>query len=252
MADLWGVEYRRANLVSRYPFDDRATLVASTGATLGTDALIDADVGIPGTPTRVALTAIEVGADAVVLRFGSDAAPRAAAATFRAAAPAATLDVVDAAGVAVGTLVVDPEALATVQAWPAGTHAFPAGAADLAVSAVTPEPGGGVTGVAAPSGYVLSGEAVLVGNRGVTLAVAADGSVVVHAVGDPLGARAACAAAGGAFEPPTPIRTVNGVGPDAAGRFFLGAVGLARGSTILRIEPTGPDELTVSLATGGR
>ena len=43
MSDLWGVEHRRRNLISRYPFDDRATLETAGGLTFGADAILGAD-----------------------------------------------------------------------------------------------------------------------------------------------------------------------------------------------------------------
>lgn len=250
MSDIWGVEFRRANLVSSYPFADGSSLTTTDGLTLGSDAILDAELGLPGPPDRVALTSIATTVDSATLAFGWGDDPAAARATFPLATIPAALDVVDAAGVVLGTLVVDPDALASLQAWPEGTHAFPDGAADLVASALTPAPAAGVSGLVGPEGVVLAGEAWLVGWAGVTLeADAGSGTIGVHAVGDPLGARAACVDAGGEFEPPRPIRTINGVGPDAAGRFLLAAAGMARGSTILRVEPAAPDAILIGLST---
>lgn len=250
MIDLWGVESRRLNLVSSYPFADGSSLTTSDGLTLGSDAILDAELGLPGSPGRVALTAIATTVDSATLAFGWVDDPAAASATFPLAAIPAALDVTDPAGVVLGTLIVDPDALASLQAWPEGTHPFPDGSADLVAAVLTPAPAAGASGLSGPEGVVLAGEAWLVGWSGVVLeADAPSGAIKVHAVGDPLGARAACVEAGGEFEPPRPIRTINGVGPDAAGRFLMAAAGLARGSTILRVEPAAPDAILVGLST---
>jgi len=246
--DVQGIEYRRLNLASRYPFGDPATLRASDGLVLGADVLLDARLAIPGSPPRVALTAIASEVEATTFRFGWPDGRGAASARVPAGTSPEVVEVLAADGRPAGILVLDADAFAAVQGWPYGEHAFPDGSADLAPSCLEPAPAAGVAAVGVADGAALDGIVHLIGSDGVVLQVdEATGDVVFHAVGDPLSARKACRDAGGTYEAPRFVRTINGVGPDASGRFLLAAAGVARGSTILRIEPDGTDGVAIGL-----
>lgn len=245
--EVWGRERPDQNRDAAWPFADRATLRTTGGLEIPRGAFLDAKLTLGGSTGPVALRSIGVAAGLTSIRFGDAANPAAGIAEFDPNAIDRRLRVVNAAGTPIGLLVVDPATLGSLGGWSAGEHAFPAGSADLAAAAVNPSPTGGVVGVAAGTAPPLAGEVWLVGRDGIVLSVDADANAIrVDVAGDPLWKRKLCG--GEDFQSPNYLRTINAVQPTPRGEFWLMAAGIARGQTILRIEPDGTSAARIYLA----
>lgn len=246
--DVWGRERPEQNRDAAWPFADGSTLRTRTGLEIPRGVMVDARLSggrIRGAP---ALTTVTVVVGEVSLWFGDAARPRELAARFDPDAVPSRIGAVDFAGRPAGLLVVDPALAASLGGWPVGEHPLESGAAELAAAALAPGPSGGVSGIHDGAGPPVDGDVWLVGRDGVALIADADANAVrVHATGDPLWRRALCDAAGG-FETPAFVKTINSVKPNARGEFLLLAAGLAKGRTILRVEPEGDHAIKLYLA----
>jgi hypothetical protein len=144
--------------------------------------------------------------------------------------------------------VADPLLLASAQAWPTGVHNFDIGATEFAASCTisTPEPG--VRGLIAAQGGLLTGDAWLVGEEGIVVALDPDDgtSIRVDAVGDPLFSRRLCAPLQ-LLNVPLFVKTINNIAPGPNGDFQIAVATASASDTVLRIVPQPPDTLLIGL-----
>lgn len=245
--EIWGREFREQNLASKYPFSDASTLVADSGLAFGSDVIVDAVLHPIGSFASLNLTAVEVALSGVTLWIGHDGEPRLASCGLDPRAAPGGAELEDALGRPVGAFVFNPPSALTLQTWPLGVHEFAPGTAEFVASTLIPTPEPGVRGFLDEQGALLTDDVWIVGNGGVATSFEAPDVVRLHAVGDPLFKRAACLESG-PFTAPVFLKSINGVGPDAYGGFLLAPAGVAKGKTILRIEPSGDDGLVISLA----
>lgn len=246
-ADLWGQPFRAQAVATNYPFDDRATLEADSGLLLSPDMVLDARLSVPGVAGRLGLTSVGVTLESATFVVGNADLPAAASGTFDPRDPPEVLPLADPLGRPAGQLVLNPPAVAPLQAWPPGTHTFADGAAEFVASAVEPLPAAGLEGFAV-GGVLLADDVVVLGHNGVAASAAGD-SLRLDVTGDPLFRRRACLDAG-EYTTPAFLRTINGAGPDARGGFLLVVAPTSKGATVLRIDAGGPDTLVFSAAGG--
>jgi hypothetical protein len=236
--------YRDENLLSRYPFSDTASLLTNTGFDFGSATVIDAALWPIGALAGVCLTSIDITLASITLWFGDSVATKRAQAVVDPVAFGTRIAVTDLVARSAGFLVVDPEAIAALRAWPVGTHAFANGAAEFVASCVAPTPDLCVQGVDAGAGAV-SGDVWLIGDQGVVLSVDSSGNIRVDTVGDPYFLRNSCGA-GGSFTAPSFLQSINNVAADAYGSFVLAAI-QSGGPSPLRFIPVADNTLKIEV-----
>lgn len=251
---VWATQYRDEATGTLYPFGDGATLTSRDGAlVLDRDLFVDASVYPLGGDAGLYLSALDVAARAVTLWVGAPASPRLCSGSFDPLSPPAAIPLADAVGRPAGLLVCDPAVASAAQAWPIGSYAFDADATPFVASCTVALPDPGVRGFALAGGVLVAGAVWLVGKDGVVVGLAGvdpatrTAIVRIDVVGDPLATRRECAGAG-LFQAPRLVRTINGVGPDAAGNFAFEVDDARTPDTILRITPTAADTLTIAAA----
>ena len=205
---------------SRYPFADGARLAASTGRVVPPAVFVDAFLLVAGATGRVYLDSLVVADGQVTAVVGDGRARSQATGTFDPAAGPDLIALSDAAGRPAGALIADPAEVLELGTWPAGTHRFDPADGEFVASCVVPLPESGVTAFLLDDGAVLSGDVWLVGEDGVFLSNPDPEVVRVDVVGEPLWRRKACEP-NGLFTEPRFVKTINGVAPDAAGRFTV-------------------------------
>jgi hypothetical protein len=242
MAYRWAPDYRDENRSSRYPFADGSTLVADTGLVLDPALFLDASIYPIGAPAFCALTVIEVSNRLIVIWVGDPDEPRRASCAFDPLAVPSELRLSDPYGRPAGLLLADQAALAGGQSWDVGTHVFPSGSADFAVSCVIPSPEVGVRGFITGDGDLLTGDVWWVGEHGVVVRADGKRTIRIDVVGDPLFVRRLCFPRG-LFSTPRFIRTINGIPPGPDGDFRILVDSMTVPDTVLRIYPLSATEL---------
>lgn len=228
------VAYREQFRSTPYPFGDLATLQSrDRQVQLDMEAFLDAALYPVGGGAGLRLTRLVVSPRVVQLEIGLRVDAPLATCAFAPEDATDTLVFRDAQGRSAGILVVDPVRILALRAAPRGVHEFAAGATEFAARCVTPVPVDGVLGLEV-DGQLLTGDVWFVGDRGVVLRDDASGAVRVDVVGDVNASRRRCLEQSGAFAPPTLVRTINGLGPDAYGQFLL-VPHAPDGETALRI-----------------
>jgi hypothetical protein len=171
-----------------YPFSDVATLRSRQGIVLPSGAFTDARLyPVNGQPHQY-LSKLTFRLSGTATVEVSDDTGVQATADFTAESTSARL--LDAYGREVGILLGDFQRLMAAVTLPA-TLTFALEATEFAPAAVIPNPQTGVIGLEDEGGLLVSGEAWLVGEYGITLRVDGD-TVTVHATGDRLYKRRQC------------------------------------------------------------
>jgi hypothetical protein len=245
LAELRSRDYRDENAASRYPFADGASLRATSGLAIDPATFLDAAVYPVGGRARCGVTAIVVADRIVTIWVGDPPRSRRASGTFDPFFPPDAVHLEDEYGRPAGMFLADPVLLAASQAWPTGTHTFPAGAAELAASCVVPTPEAGLRGFLTEAGDLLTGDVWWVGEHGVVVRDEG-GTVRVDVVGDPLFARRLCFPLG-VFSTPRFVRTINGIPPGPDGNFQVLVGDRDAPDTALRIYPLSDTTLGVEV-----
>jgi hypothetical protein len=221
VTQLRPAEWRDAHANNRFPFSDKATLVADTGEFLSDGIFLDAAIHIPGATGRLRLSQITVRAGTVTIAVGDEQQPVRATGTFTQLSDDSHVALYDAYDRAVGTLVSTPELLQTFQAWTEGVRLFTVDATEFAASCCFAMPEVGFRGFLLDDGGVFTGDIFIVGENGIVLThetyqqQVVDGadlveqsfeSIRVDVVGDPLFRRASCR--GDAFPLPRYVRRI--------------------------------------------
>ena len=254
-AESWGRQFRSQMGNTPYPFDDQATLTTADGLTLSQAAIADALIAPVGTWSQVALTQIVTSLGTATLWVGDELHAQVASVTIDPRGAPTQAGLFDTSGRPAGFFRFNPAAAGELQTWPDGTHKFPAGTANFIVSVVVPTPEVGIRGIRVGT-TVFTDDVYLAGIFGVVLNVDKRlasydiNAIAVNAIGDPLFVRRDCLASG-SFTAPSPLLTINNVGPGIHGEYLLLPAGFLKGGTALRIDPQGTDTLVVSVAGGG-
>jgi hypothetical protein len=245
--DAIGREFRDEAQQSLYPFSDSASLQTRDGLLVEIGTFLDASVYLAGSQARLGITSIATAADGQAeIALGDAGDARRATSLVDLSAGDEVLLIRDSNDRPAGQFVVDPGLIASWRSWPLGTHTFLAGAAELVASCVIPLPEIGVRALADVAGQIHTGHAWIVGEQGVVVLPANNGSgIEVHVVGDPLFVRRLCDPAGAQRLDVKVLKTINGIGPQPDGSFLVVSSDRTP-DTILRIVPTPPSTLTIS------
>lgn len=233
-------QFRDEQSDSRYPFVDKAGLLSNENRLdIGRDTFIDAAIYTIDSAARAYISAISVSASEIVITIGDENNKTRATARWAPASPPenGVLDVFDSYGRPAGMLLSEPLLLAKFAAWPAQTHTFDLAATAFVNTCVIPAKEPGVRGLLAENGVLLTGDAWLIGDRGVVVRQDGDGIIRIDIIGSPLFLRELCDNLN-KFAPRTFIKTINGCTPDEYGNFTLTATGHSASDTVLRIYPS--------------
>lgn len=239
-------EFRDQQGEVKYPFTDNSTLTSRSGLTMSRESIIDAIVYPVGATGPVWIGSIECESREVTFVLAGRGNTRLATGSFDPVAPSAGILLEDSLERPAGLLVVEPSSIAELGTWPLETHEFDSTALEFVPSVVLPMPAEGVDGFLLPDGSFVSGEVWLVGEDGIVLREMEGGVIRVDIVGDPLHLRLLCEPAE-LFTTPRLLKTINGIAPDADGRFTITVGRNIASDTILRITPT-PTGMKVQLA----
>lgn len=222
--------WRDETAVSRYPFEDDATLVATDDRTVSVPNGLIVDAALYPTFDPVGLYRIRVTEDGeVTLVFASDSGATTAEATFT---PGQNLaDVYESDRVA-GVLVLGDEWEKYTAGWKAGVRRFDQRRNLLVPSAVQSVSTAGIEGIT-DGLLTAAGELWLIGENGVAVRPMSDTEVRIDVTGDPLFRRRKCEPTD-AFVTPSFVKTINGQPPDDYGQFLV-TTGDAH--SVLRILP---------------
>lgn len=241
-------QWRDANEPTRYPFDESATL--SNGQRMILEgAFLDATLHPVGGVAGMYLSQVTITNRDMTFHI---AAPGAGELCHGSVPINPTVDHValyDSLNRPAGLLVSEANRLSTFQSWGFGTHEFLPGQTTFAATVCCPVPDNGLRGVLLDDGTLLTGDVWLVGGDGVVLqhATNAQGQDVIriHAVGDPLYVRRACAD-GESFTAPRFLQSVTFTDgtqsftcrPDEHGDIKLTVGNHLAAETILRVRTT--------------
>jgi hypothetical protein len=242
-------EFRDEVAGTRYPFNDNATLRTTDGLfDLPVGTIVDASLFPIGATPPLYLSAITVKQRTLEFTISDFRRTVVASGGTDTGNAADTVTLVDAYERPVGVLVVDPDVLINLTAWPEGAHAFAQAAATFVPTCVIPAPVRGVQALVDKDGDQLFGDVWLVGDQGVIFRQVDAQTIRVDVVGDPLSARVLCDPLS-LFKTPNFIRTINGCSPDRFGQFQLTAGDHENPATVLRIYPRN-GRIVVELAGG--
>ena len=207
MPVVWSEPFRHEQAGrSLYPFGDRATLQATSGAVFDRDAFLDLTLHPAGAAPGLGLVEIEVESGLVTLHVGLGPRQLLASAVFDPTVAPSLLKFVDTLGRPAGLAVCDSAALATIGGWPRGRHTFPIGSAEFAARCVLIWPDPGVAALTADGAW-LDGEAWIVGGLGVVVSSEGPGRIRVDSEGDALARQRGCSGASNPTPPPV-LRTL--------------------------------------------
>lgn len=220
VTDIRRPEWRDEHAASRFPFADRASLIANTGEFLPETLFIDASIYIVGAAGRIRLAAITIADGEATLTLGDETNAALANCTFDTLDPPDVLTFYDPYGRAAGMLLSSAELLSFFRVWPNGVRTFTVDAAELCATCCLPIPDVGFRGFVLDDGSLFTGDIFLVGEDGIVLSAAESSqreytaagcyqtttipTIRVDVIGDPLFRRQACV--GPAFHSPRFVR----------------------------------------------
>jgi hypothetical protein len=241
-------DWRDDNAQRRYPFSDTATLEGAT-LTLAPSLFIDGRLYPIGGNATLYLNRISRAGSTITFAVQAVGTDELATGEIDVTDIPATGEIpfYDVYGRPAGMLLSTEEALNSFSGLNTGDYEFFAEQTPFAAAVVVAQPDLGLRGVALESGEVLAGDVWLVGEDGVILRRDEDGSLRIDIIGDPFAARATCEDEEpgdpdiAMLEPYCPLKTINGIAPDAHGNFKLLVGSNQSLSNLLRI---GPDKTT--------
>lgn len=248
-------QFRDEQSDSRYPFADRASLLSTERKLdVGRDTFIDATLYPIGGTRQAYISAIIVTPRLVTIQIGDPAVKNRATTSYNPLSPPedGVLSLQDGYGRPAGALLSTPLALSRFSGWPAETHTFAVTATEFVATVVIPAREPGVRALTVDGKDIFTGDAWLIGSRGVVVRAEDAQTVRIDIIGEPLFARYICDPIN-RFQPKNFVRTltINGVtcGPDDYGNFVFTATGHGAPDTILRIYP---QDGVVKIDTVGR
>jgi len=200
-------EWRANHDPTKYPFEDRATLVNDDGDILFESTFLDMSLYPVGGKPGAYLSKVVVTASTATIWIGDEENTELASTSFDIVDPPAELRLEDTYGRPAGVFVSEATRLAIFQSWGTGIHEFQPNQTPLVTDVYVPTPEVGVKGILLEDGSLIAGDIWLVGDDGVILSceeteVPAKCSsesityttVTVNIVGDPLFRRRLCPA----------------------------------------------------------
>lgn len=242
---LIGQQYEDESRAAGYPFADAATLTSQAGFTLPRGAIYDASLRINGGVPPYYLASLTLNGATVTLNLGDANNTAIASAVFATSPPPSVLPLWDQSGRPAGCLLTDPVPLAAVETLPEGVSTFSPTATEFVGRVVVPTIQSGLDSLVV-AGVPMTGDVWLVGGIGVAIRSPLSSQLRIDVLGDANQAAATCAATNPIK---TPLRTINGITPDAHGRFAIVAESLsvATGATTLRIHRGTGNALSFSI-----
>lgn len=221
-------EWRDENALSRYPFEDGASLKSRSGFTFPVDLFIDLRLYLNEPVEYAYLRSVQRSLAGVRFEFATSAQEHYALAQREFSDNRTEVEIKDRYQRHAGLIVLNQDRFVELQGWPEGEHMFAREASRLCALCLVPIGTGYLEGIALETGEVLSGEIWLVGEDGVVLRTESvstdpDGESVVRIdiVGDPLFRRKACEDEEGSFQTPRLLRSINNVPPDNYGQIHI-------------------------------
>jgi len=223
---------------SRYPFTDTSTLVTDDGLDAGKNTFIDAVIHVIDGESRIYISAIVVGLNAVTIWLGDQVTSKICSATFQTVGETdiAELPLFDNYDRPAGLLLVNSLEIARFAGWPQGEHTFRPQNAAFVSTVVIPAQEPGVRAVRPPTEELLTDDIWLIGDQGVVVRAESETVIRFNITGEPLFQRFLCGPLN-KFEPPTFIKTINGCPPDEYGNFIITATNLSARDAALRVYP---------------
>lgn len=244
-------QFRDEQSDSRYPFADSATLAPVSGRlTIAPQTFIDATFFVIGGDARLYISSIAVTDDTVTIVVGDANTPARATGEYSIAAIPTNglVSFFDIYGRHVGSLLSSPNELAGLADNELGQYTFTFNATEFVASVVIPANEPGVRGVLAAGSPLLTGDILLVGDRGVVLRHEEPNIIRVDIIGAPLYQRLLCDQYGD-FQSKRFLKTINGCPPDDFGNFTITATGALAADAVLRVYPQNE---TLVIDTAGR
>lgn len=253
-------DFREEQSMSRYPFADSATLKDRTGdKEITQDSFIDAIIYAIGSDLKAHISQIVVDNGRVTIVVANFRGIKIASGSYNPLLPPENgqLPLTDSYGRPAGLLLLTQDAMARFSGWGVGVWVFTQAATEFVSTAVIPAQEEGVRALTNTVDQFFTGDVWIVGSDGVVVRTEPGNVIRVDVVGEPLFKRILCDSETAPFNPPTPIRTINGCGPDEFGNFTLTvtdtpAIGIKAPvlDPILRISPAA-DALQISIVGTG-
>lgn len=232
-------QFRDEQNDSRYPFVDKATLLSTEDRLdIGRDTFIDASLYTIDADARAYISAITVSAAEIIITIGDESSRDRATARWTATSPPENgiVPLFDAYNRPAGMLLSEPLKLARFAAWPPRTHTFRQQATEFVDTVSIPAKEPGVRGLLDENNVLLTGNAWLIGERGIVVRQEGTGVIRIDIIGSPLFRRELCTALN-KFQSKNFLRSINGCGGDEYGNFTLTGTAHISEDTVLRIYP---------------
>jgi hypothetical protein len=236
-------DWRDTNARRKYPFADYVP-AASDELTIPDELFVDGRLYPIGGNEQLYLSRITKDANALTFAIRATGTDELATASFSLDDIPSTGEVAffDEYSRPAGILISSETALQTFSGIDVGVYEFLLSQTEFAAAVNTPQPAAGVRGFVLPDGDMVTGNVWLVGEDGVVLRRDSDNALRVDVIGDPYAARKLCADEEAnediaALRPYCPIKTLNGIAPDAKANFQMLVGSNQSMSPILRIIP---------------
>ena len=245
-------DWRAENTQRNYPFADDATLIGDA-LTLSQALFIDGRLYPVGGDESLYLARISRVGSTIEFAIATETVGELATGSYTVTSIPASgeLAFYDAYGRPAGMLLSTAEALQAFSGLNAGVYSFLPAQARFATAVVVAQPDTGFRGFILPSGELVTGDVWLVGEDGVVISND-DGALRIDIIGDPFAVRKLCEDEApsdpgvAALTAYCPLKTINGIEPDANGDFQMLVGGNQALSNILRILPGAAGSIDVT------
>ena len=247
-------DFREEQSASKYPFADSATLADTTGTrVLGRDSLIDAVIYAIGSDLQAHISKIIVENTQITIAIANSGGTQIAAGSYDPLAPPTNghIPLYDIYSRPAGLLLFFTDGLSLLSGWGVGTWLFKPTATEFVSTVVMPAQEKCVRAITNNVDQFFTGDVWIVGGAGVVVRTEPGNVIRVDIRGEPLFKRILCDSETAPFDPPTPLKTINGCGPDEYGNFTLTVTNTpAIADPILRISPK-DDAVHISIVGTG-
>lgn len=229
-------DWRGSNDRVKYPFDESSLMQNDDGVIVPDDLFIDARLyPLGGGPRQYMSQIVKAGSILSFYIANSDGTVLASGSYNGSSPPTRyTITLSDTLGRTAGVLVTESSRISPLLGWADGMYEFTVGQTEFAAGVAVPMPTHGVRSLRVDDTEALSGHVYLVGGRGVVLTVSGS-EIKVNIVGEPRFKQLLCADDG--FTYPCPVKTINGLRPDAHGNFTIVPCGVDSTHNPIRVVP---------------
>lgn len=254
--DILFPQWRNSNENVNYPFSDGATLINDNGHTINRELFVDARLYPVGGLAGMYLSRVAVLDNEVRLYVANPDGTEIAYGVFSYPAIPANgeIPVVDLYGRAAGVLVSTQQQLLEVPAaFSKGDTPFSAAQTEFAATAAIPIPDIGIRGFITDDGQAVFGDVYIVGDVGIVLSDDEAGEIRVDMLGDPYAKVKDCNTRD-PLPAYCPLKTINGISPDANGDWKITVGGNSAIDNVFRVTQVseGVFELSVVGQIGGQ